>query len=275
MNVYAIGASRHIGYYAAVRLLKKGATVTFLLRNVSVFDDDADIQNYVKAGKVRLLKGDALNRDDVAAGWAAAAESGPIDVFLFTVGGVPSLSLRHGLVMTHPDLCTRGLRNALSTLPRTQPAPRIIAVTSTGLSPGASADLPLPVRGLYALLTVPHADKIAAERVLLRAQGAPLPAGWGSEGVHLLPEGWESMEGMPGPGALPDLVILRPALLTDGACKADAGKKKEAYRIRAEGDKAVPKGYNISRRDVGHFIAERLLGSEWDTFKGKGVSLAY
>ncbi|TFY58541.1 hypothetical protein EVG20_g8113 [Dentipellis fragilis] len=86
MNVYAIGASRHIGYYAAVQLLKKGATVTFLLRNLSVFDDDAEIQRYIKDGKARLLKGDALNREEVAAGWAAAAQAGPIDVFLFTIG---------------------------------------------------------------------------------------------------------------------------------------------------------------------------------------------
>ncbi|TFY58540.1 hypothetical protein EVG20_g8112 [Dentipellis fragilis] len=274
-NVYALGASRNIGYYASLRLLKKGATVTFLLRNLSVFDEDAEIQSYIKAGKARLVKGDALNREDVAAGWTSAGQVGPIDLLLFTVGGTPNFSLRHGLVLATPDLCTRSILNALSTLPRTQPTPRIVVVTSTGLSDTASADLPYAIRALYTLLHAMHADKLGAERVLLRVQGSPLPADKKDAGLELLPAGWESIEGLPAEGALPELVIVRPALLTDGACCAESGNKKDEYRIRAEGDKAVPKGYTISRRDVAHFIVERLLGSEWDTYKGKGVSLAY
>ncbi|KAA1479486.1 hypothetical protein DENSPDRAFT_846263 [Dentipellis sp. KUC8613] len=274
-NVYALGASRNIGYYASLRLLKKGATVTFLLRNPSIFDNDADIQPYIKEGKARLVKGDALNREDVAAGWTSAGQVGPIDLLLFTVGGTPNFSIRHGLVLATPDLCTRSILNTLSTLPRTQPAPRVVVVTSTGLSETANADLPYAVRALYMLIHTIHADKMGAERVLLRVQGTPLPADKKDAGLELLPAGWESTEGLPTKGALPDLVIVRPAVLTDGACYAESGKKSDEYRVRAEGDKAVPKGYTISRRDVAHFIVERLLGSEWDTYKGKGVSLAY
>lgn len=110
MNVYAIGASRNIGYYASTRLLgellvlppnpilcclldtlyyvDRGATITFLLRSPSAFDGDEVIQKYVKSGKVRLVKGDALNAQDVSRGWETAREAGEgrVDVVLFTVG---------------------------------------------------------------------------------------------------------------------------------------------------------------------------------------------
>lgn len=64
------------------------------------------------------------------------------------------------------------------------------------------------------------------------------------------------------------MVIVRPALLTDGECK-------EKYRIKAEGDLAVKGGYTVSRKDVAHFIAEKLVGEEWDALEGKGVNVAY
>lgn len=77
--------------------LAKGATVTYLLRKPEVFDEDETMRSYVKAGKVRLVKGDALSIDDVARGWAeaqAASESGHVDAVLFTVGKLASAS-RH------------------------------------------------------------------------------------------------------------------------------------------------------------------------------------
>lgn len=105
MNVYAIGASRNIGYHSAVRLLstlslyprktvtdsraiEKGATITFLLRSLDVFETDELIQGYVKSGHVRLVQGDALKAEDVVKGWEAAQE-GPqshVDLVLFTLG---------------------------------------------------------------------------------------------------------------------------------------------------------------------------------------------
>ncbi|KAJ3524876.1 hypothetical protein NM688_g8488 [Phlebia brevispora] len=87
MNVFAIGASRNIGYFAAVRLLNKGATVTFLLRSPSVFDDDQVIQRYVQSGHARLIQGDGLNASDVAKAWELALEgSAHVDLVLFTLG---------------------------------------------------------------------------------------------------------------------------------------------------------------------------------------------
>jgi hypothetical protein len=64
-----------------------------LLRTPTVFDNDEVIQEYVKSGKARLVKGDALVRDDCKKAWEEAAKGEPgegVDLLLFTVGASPS-----------------------------------------------------------------------------------------------------------------------------------------------------------------------------------------
>jgi hypothetical protein len=61
-----------------------------------VFDKDEVIQEYVKSGKARLVKGDALVRDDCKKAWEEAAKGEPtgegVDLLLFTVGASSSQS---------------------------------------------------------------------------------------------------------------------------------------------------------------------------------------
>lgn len=67
----------------------KGATVTFLLRSLSTLEGDENLRPFVQDGKVHLVSGDALNKEDVTRGWKTAqeaSESGRIDLVLFTVG---------------------------------------------------------------------------------------------------------------------------------------------------------------------------------------------
>lgn len=178
------------------------------------------------------------------------------------LGGYPTFHLNGGLLLDPPDLCSHSLLNALSTMPRTSTPPRIVALTSSGLTRESNATLPFAVRLLYRTLHSPHNDKLGAERILAHVLGEPEPE------EHILAGNWKETAGLPGKGELKGVVIVRPALLTQGECK---GK----YRIRSEGDLAIKGGYTISRQDVAHFIAERLLGHEWDAFEGKGVTLAY
>jgi hypothetical protein len=64
-----------------------GATVTYLLRNPSVFDNDADLQPFLSNGKARIVKGDALVKNDVVRTWSEATrDSTPVDYLLFTPG---------------------------------------------------------------------------------------------------------------------------------------------------------------------------------------------
>ncbi|KAI0050849.1 hypothetical protein FA95DRAFT_1676363 [Auriscalpium vulgare] len=266
MKVFAVGASRNIGYYASLRLLKQQATVTFLLRNPGAFDSDPKIQEYVQKGTARLVKGDALNKEE------------GVDVLLFTLGATSSrFSPLRGFVNSIEDLCTRSMLNVLSTLPRSSEhaPPRIVAVSSAGVSHISHKSLPLPMRILYTVaLGQPHEDKRGMEKVLAHCLGAGKAPG-GTISPKILPPGWEATDGLPGKGELPAVVVVRPAMLTDGVCRADeAGSKANAYRVRSDGDLPVAGGYTISRRDVAQFIAERLLGAEWSEWQGKGVSLA-
>ena len=184
-------------------------------------------------------------------------------------GGVPSFHPLRGFVINPPDLCSRSALKALSTIPPEHPYPRIVAVTSVGLTPAAHASMPFALRSMYTLLLgPPHKDKRGAERVLAHCMGTEGPK------EAILPPGWEQTAGLPPKGVLANnVVIVRPALLTDGECRAEG--PKGGYRVRSDDDLAVSGGYNVSRQDVAHFIAERVLGEEWATWAGKGVSLAY
>jgi NAD(P)-dependent dehydrogenase (short-subunit alcohol dehydrogenase family) len=87
MKFLLIGASRNIGYYAALRLLSQGHTCIFLLRNPSTFDNDNTIQEYVKSGIAKLVKGDATVEEQVRNVWRVALEDGKgVDTILFTLG---------------------------------------------------------------------------------------------------------------------------------------------------------------------------------------------
>ena len=50
-----------------------------MLRTPTVFDKDEVIQEYVKSGKARLVKGDALVRDDCKKAWEEAAKGEPTE----------------------------------------------------------------------------------------------------------------------------------------------------------------------------------------------------
>lgn len=280
MNVFALGASKNIGYFAAIRLLNKGATVTFLLRNTSVFDADETIQPFVRSGKARLVKGDALSIEDVARGWSeaqAASEAQHVDILMFSVGGVPeSFHWRKGVQLKHPNLCSASLLNVVRTLPSNQRAPgaqpQFVVVTSTGITKASHDGLPFAMKGIYSyLLEGPHVDKFGMERLLAHCTGAPFDRD--AYRTDLLPDGWQTLDGVPPHGALKNILIVRPAWLTDGPAKADEPKDKGApYKIQ-KGDNAKL-GWTISRKDVAHFIVERGLAS-WDEWQGQVVSLSY
>lgn len=53
-----------------------------------MFDNNETIQKYVRAGKARLVQGDALVKEDVKRVWVAAQgdDAKPIDFLIFTVG---------------------------------------------------------------------------------------------------------------------------------------------------------------------------------------------
>ncbi|KAG8809089.1 hypothetical protein FRC17_003624 [Serendipita sp. 399] len=265
MKIFALGASKNIGYLASQHMLAAGHTVVFLLRSTAVFDQDETMQAYIKAGKVILVKGDGLVKSDVENAWRKADEGSPVDLVLFTVGGALKFKMSRGFFIDTPNLTTKCLSNLLQAIvanrPSGQQMPRLIAISSTGITKESHDMLPFAMKMMYTyMLPSPHADKLGLERLLQHAMGLP----WKEKiepKEEVLPSDWE--KDYPAPGFLPEVVVVRPAFLTDGP---ETGKFKVT-------ETETP-FYTISRRDVAHFIGERLL-AEFDTWSGKIVNVGY
>ncbi len=82
---------------------QQGATVTYLLRKTYVFDEDAQVQPYIKSGKARLVSGDGLKAEDVAKAWQAAldAGNGKIEYVVFSIGAYCSLHISDLGILTN------------------------------------------------------------------------------------------------------------------------------------------------------------------------------
>ncbi|KAF9043816.1 hypothetical protein BDZ89DRAFT_1089945 [Hymenopellis radicata] len=254
-----------------VLVLGLGATVTFLLRSPAVFDGNTEIQPFIKSGKAVLVKGDALKQGDVKAAWGAASAHGTIEVVLFTVGGTPTFHLTKGIVLATPNLVTQCLLNLLCTIPSAT-TPKLVIISSNGLTRTSHKSLPLALKPVYGyLLAAPHEDKIGAERALRYCAGWPWNAKEDGEPTsEIMGENWTEREGLPVPGSLKNVLLIRPALLTDGKCTAEDGNKKP-YRV-AEGD--IAGAYIVSRRDVAHFVVDAVT-NKWSKFVDKCVCIAH
>jgi len=181
---------------------------------------------------------------------------------------VPHFSLTKGFLVSPPNLITQSLLNVLETLPSAHT--KIITISSTGLTHPSHKALPLLLKRLYGhFLSKPHKDKCGAEGVIAHC------AGWSwdardSAGEEILGTDWKNRIIFPGRGQLKSIAVVRPALLTDGECRADV-KRSGAYRVK-EGD--VECSWSVSRRDVAHFLVEGVV-KHWQEWEGKCVSIAY
>jgi len=262
MRVFALGASRNIGYHAALLMLARGDTVTYLLRNTKTLEDDEAVRPYIQSGLAVLVKGDATSQSDVQNAWDIASKDGPVDFVVFTIGQPnPKFHPIKGFTIDPPNLCTISLLNTLRCVAATDVRPKLVILTSTGVTAHSHSVLPLLMRGVYwYLLRAALEDKRGIETLVHHGLGKEYEAGQ-TPGPHILPADWE--KGLPPPGWLESGVIIRAALLTDGPMK-------KQYRA-AVGDFPC---YTVSRADVGHFIAEGLL-SEWSKWEGNVVCVGY
>ncbi len=152
--------------------------------------------------------------------------------------------------------------------------PRFVVITSMGITAASHKALPFALKPLYgSMLSGPHEDKLGAERLLAHVRGIPWTA---SDPIkkEVLADGWQNTPGLPKAGEIKQLVIIRPALLSDGDCKGDAGPKKGKgpYRTLKDGD--FGDGYRVSRKDIAHFIVCDALPN-WEKWEGSGITVAY
>lgn len=268
MKVLAIGASRHIGYHASVSLLQQGHSVFIAVRNPSVLENDPVVQPFIASGQAKLVKCDALVEDDMRRAWSVALEDEkPVDAVLFTVGAPGAkFSLTKGFVIDPINLCTTGFINTLSTYPSSHPKPRVIAISSLGVTAASHSGTALPIRAFFKLIWVPHRDKLGMHRVAAYASGRP----WSEEDKNrlgnesdLFPEGWQNKVAE-GSWGSDKIIVIQAALLTDGV-------ETKKYRVGGDDLSGL---YTISRRDVAHLITDGLL-KNWADYQGGEVSIGY
>ncbi|KAE9394888.1 hypothetical protein BT96DRAFT_958687 [Gymnopus androsaceus JB14] len=260
MNVLAIGASKNIGYYSALRFLDAKCNVTFMLRSPSVFDSDETIHS--------SYKGDALVESDVKRAWDEALTHGPVDLVFSSIGGSPLFSLRKGIFISPGNLVSQAVLNILCTMPKQSPQPKFVTISGSGLTHRGHAALPFPLKRLYATMGIPHKDKLGAERAIAYCAGWKWDTETDGPGDDFMGEGWKEREGLPAAGTLKGVLVVRPALLTDGICRADS--KDKAYKVQEE----EIGGWTVSRKDVAHFVADAVL-NRWNEFSDKIVNIGY
>ncbi|QRV80487.1 NAD(P)H-binding family protein [Ceratobasidium sp. AG-Ba] len=252
MRILLFGASRNIGYAAAKRLLAQGHTCTFLLRRPEAMESGASMAAYIKEGKAKLVHGDGLVEADVQRAWDTAKSDGEVDIVIYSIGAEGSLSLLKGVVITPHDITARGMAVLLSVIQSsTTPAtrPKLVTVTVNASEPRTYSLLPILIKFLYSwVIRMPVADKAEQEKNIKRATG--------QDGSG---QGWMPAE---------NVTIVRPAILTDGECVGD--KKADGYRTGDE----LPNVWTISRADVAHFIAEKVL-TDWGKWGGKAWAIGY
>lgn len=83
MHGVFIGASKGIGYHAAIHFLESNTanTATLLLRKPSVGEQDARLGPLIRDGRISVVQGDATKLSDVQ-----AAVQGKVDFVVSSVG---------------------------------------------------------------------------------------------------------------------------------------------------------------------------------------------
>lgn len=299
MHVLVFGGSRNIGYFTTVRLLNQGHSATLLLRNTNVFDNDERMKPHVESGRAQLVQGDALVEDDVKRAWEKATDFGrAVDYVVFSIGATPdmgSFKVTKGFTINPPNLTTKAILNVLCAMPDSTPKPKIIAITSIGVT--KDSPIPLVYKPLYGyLLRGPHIDKLGLERVLAHASGRKWEDKEPQDDITTV-DGvkWQDRKGLPSSGSL-EVLVIRPPVYVESKQKStppppatpagtsskpssaenepEAQKKDDEEKVKYRvGGPELSGTYTISREEIAHFIAENAV-KNWDQFKGKAITVS-
>jgi hypothetical protein len=211
-----------------------------------------------------MSSGDAKDPDNIANILIHPANPDRlVDIIFFGVGAyvVPQLSLTQPLVLPAADAnitqdCMRALFSAIENMPATTATvkPLLVVISATaGKDVWSSVPWAWICAPLYTwLLRAPQVDKLAMEGIVM-----------GDEGRHVR-----------------DYVVIRPAILTDGA-ECGVEKVRAGWTWAMEADMGVEReeapgpvvGWAIGRKDVGKWVYEKVVRTGGKGFEEKCVSL--
>lgn len=250
MKCVLLGATRGCGLETLHGLYTTGATCHLLARSHSSASAALSARGIDPASpQIHITVGDATSPASMRELFTAAGPG--VELIFSSIGGAPSFSnpFRPGMFPEH--LCARAMAALLEVYPEFFPPPahpRLVVISSSGLGHQGFADLPWLLKPLYGwLLQGVHADKEEMEKLVHSAAGM--------QHVDFNPQG-------SGGGVLEDVVIVRPAFLTNG--------ERVTGGVRA-GERLV--ALTVRRTDVGGFVVEKCLRG--DEFKNRGVTIGY
>ncbi|KAK4227784.1 hypothetical protein QBC38DRAFT_476986 [Podospora fimiseda] len=231
-TILVLGATGGVAFSALRRSLAAGHTCIALCRNPSTLS--SKFPDSKPPSNLHIIEGNAHSIPDLTR-CLSLQGSTPVTHIISSIGSWPSLS--SGFSLTDPQVCEKGMTSLLAAIAAVRSSsdnlkawnPRIVAVSSTGLS-SVKRDIPLLYVPLYhVLLKQAHKDKKKMEDLLI---------GSGEE----------------------DWTIIRASLYVDGK----EGAKEKVIRAGKEDPvkKVVERealGYTISREDVGRWIFEQLV----------------
>ncbi|KAE8212565.1 hypothetical protein CF319_g5481 [Tilletia indica] len=271
MKYVLLGATRGCGLQVLLQLLKsqdeQGHELFTLSRNKDAliktlkendYEFDTASKDPTSKNKLHIFVGDALKSESVQELFNTAGHD--IDVIFFSLGGTLTFHSNPFKVpdLNPPSICEKGTDILLETLSAHHQVtpPKLVVISSNGLGKDGHSKLPFGLKTMYGwMLANPHADKEKMEKALHYNAGLP--------SVDFNPDGEAPATG----ALLKNLIIVRPALLTDGPVTAK-------YR---SGEGYIRKAYSIRRADVGHFIYVQCLsrGADNGQWHNKSVSIAY
>ncbi|KAK4167746.1 oxidoreductase AflX [Cladorrhinum sp. PSN259] len=233
-TILVLGATGGVAFSALNRSLAAGHACVALARNPSTLS--AKFPNSTPPPNLHIVEGNAHSISDLTRCLTLLAT--PVTHIISSIGSLPSMS--SGFALADPQVCEKGMSALVAAISAARSSheslkawsPRIVAVSSTGLS-SVQRDIPLPYVPLYhGLLRQAHKDKKKMEDLLIAS---------GEE----------------------DWTIIRGSLYIEGKAPAEGSKQKV---IRAGKEDPVGMvverkelGYTISRADVGRWIFEELV----------------
>jgi nucleoside-diphosphate-sugar epimerase len=242
-TVLFLGATGGCGLSALRRSLHAGYACTALCRTPSKMTAIFPQQSHPN---LTIVEGNA--HDEAAVGPALLVGSEANRMVDFVVTSIGAAFSLKKMGMEDAAVCEKGMKVLLAAIAAHRKhgvggMPRIVAVSSTGVSKFCR-DIPLAVVPVYrTIIKAPHKDKRAMEDVLAASN-----------------EAW---------------IIIRPSLLVDGE-----ESSKKAIRVGIEhpvdGVEVKAIGFKISREDVGRWIFDEILAKDGETkYVGKIASITH
>jgi hypothetical protein len=269
-TVLFLGATGGVCNSTLVHALQSAPPTTHcvaLVRTPQKLRDMLEAQNLTQQqlspSRLTILAGDALDTKSLRQAILqqppkSTSPSPQLPVAIVTgLGGLGQLTFNtcaplEIIKLENPHICTEGaqalvstLREIYSNITSTQMKPRLIFISTTGVTRGPE-DVPMAMRFMYhKSLAVPHRDKKAMEDVF-RAEVAN--------------KSWNVGPGNPKvDGVFKSATGIRPTLLSGGTGAEAIGSGKGWEKVKA-GTEAKPQlGYNIARVDVGGWVWMRVL----------------